>query len=114
MNPQRSKRTRQRPKSSLNLGSMKRLKFGNLIRDHRIKKGWTQAELARELGYDSPQFISLLERDQSKAPLYVLGQLVVLLGIPENEVIEDLVSHYEEELKTQISRGKKLASTRGA
>jgi transcriptional regulator with XRE-family HTH domain len=93
---------------------MKRIKFGNLIRDYRTKKGWTQAELARELGYDSPQFISLLERDQSKAPLYVLGQLIVLLGIPEGEIVESLVTHYQEELRAQINKGKKLASARGA
>lgn len=93
---------------------MKRINFGTLIRDYRLKKGWTQAELARELGYDSPQFISLLERDQSKAPLYVLGQLIVLLGIPENEIVENLVSHYQEELRGQINKGKKIASGRSA
>lgn len=93
---------------------MKRIQFGGLIRDYRLKKGWTQAELARELGYDSPQFISLLERDQSKAPLYVLGQLIVLLGIPESDIIESLVTHYQEELKLQLNKGKKLAGGRGA
>ena len=92
---------------------MKKINFGSIIRDHRIKKGWTQAELARELGYDSPQFISLLERDQSKAPLYVLGQLIVLLGIPEGEIIESLVSHYQEDLRNQINKGKKIANGRG-
>ena len=93
---------------------MKQAKFGYLIRYYRQKQGWTQAELAIKLGYDNSQFISLLERDQSKAPVYVLGQLIVLLGIPEEEVTKSLLSFYEDELKKQLDHGKRLAADQTA
>lgn len=90
---------------------MKRTLFGNLIREYRLKKNWTQMQLAQALGYETPQFISLIERDQSKVPINVLGQLIVLLGIPEDEVVKRLVKSFQDEILTQINKGKKLASS---
>lgn len=90
---------------------MKRPLFGNLIREYRLKKDWTQAQLAEALGYETPQFISLIERDQSKVPVNVLGQLIVLLGIPEDEVIKRLVKSFQDEILSQINKGKKIASS---
>jgi transcriptional regulator with XRE-family HTH domain len=89
---------------------MNRLNFGSVIKEYRVKKGWTQAELANQLGYDGPQFVSLLERNQSKPPLYVLGQLIVLLQIPEQEIVTKLVQRFQENVKSQINKGKKMAS----
>lgn len=68
-------------------------------------------QLAEALGYETPQFISLIERDQSKVPVNVLGQLIILLGIPEDEVVKRLVKSFQDEVLTQINRGKKLASS---
>lgn len=90
---------------------MTKAQFGLLIRDARLKKGWTQADLARELGYENPQFISLLERNQSKVPLRVLGQLIVLLELSEPEVISSLMTEYQREIMSELSQGKKLAHT---
>lgn len=90
---------------------MVKAQFGQLIRDARIKKSWTQADLARELGYENPQFISLLERNQSKVPLRVLGQLIVLLELSEPEVISSLMTEYQREIMNELSQGKKLAHT---
>lgn len=90
---------------------MKRALFGSLIREYRLKKNWTQMQLADALGYETPQFISLIERDQSKVPVNVLGQLIILLGIPEDEVVKRLVRSFQEEILTQINRGKKIAAS---
>lgn len=84
--------------------------FGQIIREARLKKGWTQADLARELGYENPQFISLLERNQSKVPLRVLGQLIVLLNISEAEVVSSLMTIYQHEIMDELTQGKKLAA----
>jgi len=81
-------------------------KFGALIREYRKKKGWTQSDLAQTLGYGSPQFISLLERNEAKVPLESLGQMIEALGLPEKEVVESLMSQYREEIQAKMEEGK--------
>lgn len=86
-----------------------RRELGSLIREYRVKKGLTQLHLAQRLGYNSTQFISLFERGLSKVPHSVLGQLIVILGIPEKKVLDTLMKAYETNLKSEISFGKKAA-----
>jgi len=81
--------------------------IGALVRDYRKKAKMAQLDLARKLGYDNPQFVSLFERGLSKVPLNVLGQLVVILGIPERKVTEILVDAYARSVKEEILSGKK-------
>lgn len=88
---------------------MKELKIGLLIKGYRLKKGWTQAQLAEKLGYESSQFVSLLERNESKCPLKTLGQLIVLLEIPEREILPALFKSHEDALQSQIDAGKQIA-----
>ncbi len=83
--------------------------LGLLIRNYRQDKKMTQLELARKLGYDSTQFISLFERGVSKVPHNILGKLIVILGIPEKPVLQILIKDYEASLKSEISAGKKIA-----
>jgi transcriptional regulator with XRE-family HTH domain len=85
------------------------LELGTLIRNYRQNKEMTQLELAQKLGYDSTQFISLFERGYSKVPHNILGKLIVILGIPEKNVLEILIKDYEVNLKSEISLGKKMA-----
>lgn len=86
-----------------------RRELGALIREYRVKKNLTQLNLAEKLGYDSTQFVSLFERGLSKVPNNVLGQLIVILGIPEKKVLDTLMKAYEVNLKSEISSGKKAA-----
>ncbi|MBL7557516.1 MAG: helix-turn-helix domain-containing protein [Bdellovibrionaceae bacterium] len=86
-----------------------RRELGALIREYRVKKELTQLHLAQRLGYDSTQFVSLFERGLSKVPHNVLGQLIVILGIPEKKVLDTLMKAYEVNLKSEISSGKKTA-----
>jgi transcriptional regulator with XRE-family HTH domain len=83
--------------------------IGNLVRQYRQKSTLTQMELAVKLGYNTPQFVSLFERGLSKIPLETLGQLVVLLKIPEKRIMKLLVTGYESEIHEKISTGKKSA-----
>ena len=85
------------------------LEIGTIVREYRLKKGMTQLELSQKLGYETTQFVSLFERGISKIPLATLGQLVVLLGIPEKKVMETLVKAYESHLRQEIVEGKQVA-----
>lgn len=80
--------------------------LGSLIREYRVRKEMTQLQLAEKLGYDSAQFVSLFERGISKIPLETLGQLIVILGIPEKKATSILVSSFESELANKIKHGK--------
>jgi transcriptional regulator with XRE-family HTH domain len=81
--------------------------LGNAIRDARLKKGLTQLELAKALGYSSPQFVYLMERNVSKVPLDILGKLIVLLGLEEAAMMDILLSDFRKNAAEQISIGKK-------
>ncbi len=82
------------------------MELGSLIREFRFRSEWTQLQLAEKLGYDSAQFVSLFERGISKIPLETLGQLIILLKIPEKKVMTILVTAYEADLAIKINRGK--------
>ena len=83
--------------------------LGNTIKSYRVKSGLTQMDLARKLGYNTPQFVSLFERGLSKIPLETLGTILVFLKIPEKTVLGILVAGYEQEIRQKISAGKKNA-----
>ena len=83
--------------------------LGQMIRDYRIKGNFTQADLAKKLGYGSTQFVSLFERGLSKIPLNVLGQLIILLNIPEKRVVKMLLDRYKKEVRNLIEAGKTRA-----
>ncbi|MCB0369651.1 MAG: helix-turn-helix transcriptional regulator [Bdellovibrionales bacterium] len=84
--------------------------IGKMIRDYREKKGLTQLELAEFLGYETSQFVSLFERGLSKVPMEVLGQLVIILGIPEKQFKGILIKDFEAEINARINSGKKVAA----
>lgn len=90
------------------------MKTGELIKKARMKKGLTQAELAKKLGYSIPQFISLIENGHSKVPLSIVKELVNILKIPKSSLIKALIVEYKKEVdkaflvkKYSISKAKK-------
>ncbi|GIL16709.1 MAG: hypothetical protein BroJett040_04600 [Oligoflexia bacterium] len=89
------------------------VELGALVREYRQKANMTQLDLAQKLGYDSTQFVSLFERGLSKVPFNVLGQLVIILGIPEKKVMKTLLDAYETEVKEKMETGKKAATNVG-
>jgi transcriptional regulator with XRE-family HTH domain len=87
-----------------------KLSLGELIKEYRIKAGFTQMELAEKLNYSIPQFISLMENGHSKIPLNVLGEIISILHIPEKKALDLLMESYEKEARVQISSGRKKAA----
>lgn len=85
------------------------VELGSIVRDYRQKANLTQLDLSKKLGYNTTQFVSLFERGLSKVPLNTLGQLIVILGIPEKKITDSLIKAYKENLQSEISLGKKAA-----
>lgn len=84
--------------------------LGQIVKSARIKKGFTQLEVANKLGYDSMQFVSLFERGLSKIPMGTLGKLFVILNFPFRErrlIIKGLVMKYETDITDEIVQGEK-------
>ena len=91
--------------------------FGTWLREERIKKGFTQLEVANVLGYTNAQFVSNAERGLCRLPFEAISKLVKLYGLDPENVIEHLVrQHYEyyrEVFKKDLAaakRGKKAKS----
>lgn len=76
----------------------------------RIKKGITQIEVAKCLGYASPQFVSNWERALAAPPIRVLRELVKVYDLDTAYVIElylqPIRKKLERELRSRI-RGNK-------
>ena len=92
--------------------------LGNLIKEHRVKNDFSQGDLAKLMGYASPQFISDWERGLSGVPVKKLMELSkhldidhelifnMLLEFSKNKVIRDMTEQYKLALK-KPSKAKK-------
>lgn len=83
------------------------IKIGNIIKKYRTDAGLTQMGLAQKLGYEIPQFISLIENGHSKAPLNVVAQLIQIIDIPEQTILSALTEAYVAEAKEILQSAKK-------
>lgn len=75
---------------------------GELIKHHRNKLGMTQLQLAEELNYKIPQFVSLMENEHSKMPLSIAAKVCNTLNIPTYKMKLALINEYEQELKKAL------------
>jgi transcriptional regulator with XRE-family HTH domain len=87
--------------------------LNDYLRVKRIESGMSQLEVARVLGYSSPQFVSNWERGLVSPPLETVSVLIDLYKISPNEVIKQILdetkTYLEENLtsKKKKSKGKK-------
>ena len=61
-------------------------KLGQILRDGRVKSDMTQRELAKKLGYTSPQYVSNWERGRVTPPLYTLSKVAQLTHVPKDKI----------------------------
>jgi transcriptional regulator with XRE-family HTH domain len=64
------------------------LQFGRYLQEKRLAVGLTQFEIARKLGYGSPQFISNIERGVCFPPNKVLRGMIKHYKMPVQEVLD--------------------------
>lgn len=88
------------------------MNIGNLIKEYREKKGLTVKELSKMLGHGGPQFLHTLEKGEYKVPLEMIGRLIVVLGLPEKQIIKHLVHEFEMRVLSRIQDGKRTYETK--
>jgi transcriptional regulator with XRE-family HTH domain len=81
--------------------------LGTFLQDARVRSNLSQWDVAKKLGYSSPQFISNLERGISSPPLKVLKVLVDMYGISSKEIIEVIAIEQERIMESSIRKIKK-------
>jgi transcriptional regulator with XRE-family HTH domain len=60
------------------------MKLRDLIKQKRIEKGFSQAKLAKALGYSSGQFVSNWERGESYPPMDRLAKMSLMFDMDKN------------------------------
>ena len=64
------------------------------LKQKRIEANLSQLQLATQLGYTSPQFVSNWERGVALPPLKICKELARLLKVSRKEMRHELIKNY--------------------
>jgi DNA-binding transcriptional regulator YiaG len=85
----------------------KRGSMAQFLKEKRMKIGLTQSDVARKLGYSSPQFVSNWERGLASPPVFILRDLTKIYKVSADEMFKLLLSEVEADLRTEFYSTKK-------
>lgn len=88
--------------------------FGDFLAKARIESGLSQLQLARELGYSSPQYVSNWERGICGPPLDKLNQLSKTLEINPQTLMSMILDETEQYLRNELRLGATKAKAKTA
>lgn len=86
--------------------------LNDYLRQKRVDSGLSQLDVARELGYSSPQFVSNWERGLVSPPLETIAVLIDLYKIPANEVVSKILEETRDYLEANLGKKKKSKGKR--
>jgi transcriptional regulator with XRE-family HTH domain len=78
----------------------KRGRLAGFLKEKRVSAGLTQSEVAKKLGYSSPQFVSNWERGLANPPVFVLRDLTKMYKVSADQMFDLLV----DDVKTDLHR----------
>jgi transcriptional regulator with XRE-family HTH domain len=82
--------------------------LNDYLRQKRLDSGLSQLDVARVLGYASPQFVSNWERGLVSPPLETIGVLIDLYKIPPDEVVDRILDETRDYLESHlVSKGRR-------
>ena len=81
--------------------------LNDYLRQKRVDSGLSQLDVARELGYSSPQFVSNWERGLVSPPLETIAVLIDLYKIPSSEVVSKILEETRDYLESNLGRKSK-------
>ena len=82
-------------------------RIGQFLKQHRVKAGLTQSDVAQRLGYTSPQFISNIERGLCSAPVKHLKDFAKMYNLDSEELIGLLLTEHETMLRSALNLEQK-------
>lgn len=78
--------------------------IARVLREARIEAGLSQFDLAKGLMYETPQFISNIERGLAPIPTDKLIQVCRILGKRLQVFIDAFKEDYEDEMKEKLRK----------
>lgn len=86
------------------------------LRQKRLDSGLSQLDVARVLGYASPQFVSNWERGLVSPPLETIAVLIQLYKMPTNDVIDRILDETRDYLESSLlpARKRNVMRAKGA
>lgn len=85
------------------------IKYGKdlptFVKNFRCDMGWSQEDLAKQMGYEGGQYVSNVERKQSKSFIAFASRLLPLVGPKRKPYLIDLIA--EESSQRAVARLKK-------
>ena len=91
--------------------SVKYPSLGTFLKEARVARNLSQWDVAKKIGYSSPQFISNLERGISSPPLKLLRVLVDLYEISPRELVQVIAEEQERILKQNLVKLRKALTS---
>jgi transcriptional regulator with XRE-family HTH domain len=88
--------------------------MNDYLRQKRLDSGMSQLDVARVLGYSSPQFVSNWERGLVSPPLETIAVLIDLYKIPAQEIVERIVDETRDYLESVLSATRRKKSKSSA
>lgn len=85
--------------------------LSSYLKEKRIESGLSQLDVAKVLGYSSPQFVSNWERGLVSPPLETIAVLVELYKVPPSEVIEYILKETKAYLEANLKPKRKKGSS---
>lgn len=68
------------------------------VRAKRLEKGLSQKQLAKKLGYTSPQYVANWEAGRASVPYPQLRALIRILGLAPRQIVVIEVMRFEQEM----------------
>jgi transcriptional regulator with XRE-family HTH domain len=81
--------------------------LNDYLRQKRLDSGLSQLDVARVLGYSSPQFVSNWERGLVSPPLETIAVLIDLYKIPAQEVVNRILEETRDYLESVLTTARR-------
>lgn len=80
------------------------MELAKYIKEKRLAAGLSQGDIADELGYGSPQFISNWERAIARPPVSALKKIAEILGVSADEIFDIVLRSEIAEITEDMTR----------